>query len=167
MTDFNKISLILLFASLSQVTASCQCPSSWIPWGQHCYRFELGNHASWSDAESKCVAWGSFGRQSHLASIHSKQEQAFIYEVFRLGMLQEPRGDWTPLLWIGLRVATTHEDLSWTDGSDVDFLNWYQGEPNNIGNTGAEVSHGIGKDGRWADAPNPHRQSPFVCKMPE
>lgn len=123
--------------------------------------------ASWKDAEAKCCALGSDGRDSHLASIHSKEEQNFIYEVYRLAVRKDIKDAWLPLLWIGLEVGNTQAKLSWTDDSCVNYLNWYPGEPNNDPNTGVEISDGIGKNGGWADAPDPYRQNHYVCKMPQ
>ncbi|KAJ8023801.1 Echinoidin [Holothuria leucospilota] len=168
MASFNSFCLIVLVASLQQITTADRCPPSWISWGHHCYRFELTNKAVWDAAEANCTECGLPGRPSHLVSIHSKEEQNFLYEVFRLAVREkEQQNAWDPSFYIGLLVGKTETDLSWSDGSRVDYRHWYRGEePNNFPNSGGEISNGIGLVGRWIDsyAPNTFARY-YACKM--
>lgn len=165
MIAFNKLFLIAFVASLQHITAD-RCPTSWISWGHHCYRFELEEKATWNDAEGRCVSLGSEGRPSHLASVHSKEEQNFLYEVFHLSTQKETISDWDPRAFIGLLVGNSATDLSWTDGSCVDYVNWYRGnEPNGFPNSAAQISDGNGKLGRWCDQVSHPRTFYYICKM--
>ena len=93
-------------------------------------------------ASADCLA--SYG--GSLASIHSETENTAVYE---LNPTLEAR-------WIGLYEASDVEDVfSWTDGTNVTYTNWQDGEPNNfLGNpekcgvmhklSGADVAAGPG-----------------------
>ncbi|KAJ8030223.1 Snaclec 1 [Holothuria leucospilota] len=169
MAAFNKILFSLLVASLQQITTADVCPVTWIPWGRSCYRFEINDEQklTWENAEDRC---NHLGRRSHLASIHSAEEQEFIYEVFSLRFRScgTPEYDnwWQPTLYIGLRVGYKSSDLSWSDGSRVDYKNWFQGEPNNFPNSAGQVSAGELTGGRWVDAARPNSYADYyVCKM--
>ncbi|KAJ8023810.1 Lectin 1 [Holothuria leucospilota] len=173
MASLNVLFLIVLVASLQQITTADRCPGRWISWGHHCYRFVLEQMANWNNAEHRCRGLGLPGRPSHLASIHSKEEQNFLYEVFRLAVrevgFQEPRRIWDPRLFIGLVVRQSANDLSWSDGSCVDYQNWFRGnEPNNYPQSGAQITDGNGKNGHWCDEGQlNNRQFHYVCKMPQ
>tara|TARA_B100000614_G_scaffold251995_1_gene264137 strand:- start:314 stop:820 length:507 start_codon:yes stop_codon:yes gene_type:complete len=107
-------------------------------------------------ASADCLA--SYG--GSLASIHSETENTAVYE---LNPTLEAR-------WIGLYEASDVEDVfSWTDGTNVTYTNWQDGEPNNfLGNpekcgvmhklSGADVAAGT-----WNDV-ECDSTAPYVCK---
>ena len=87
-----------------------------------CYYFVLNGANTWNDAHRNCLAKG-FG--SGLASIHSEVEMNKITEEL------QKHGK---AAWIGLfTTVNDNRNFYWTDNSAVDFLNWNDGEPNNIG----------------------------------
>eukprot|EP01047_Picozoa_sp_COSAG01_P035163 COSAG01_NODE_2677_length_7264_cov_2.780321_7_plen_736_part_00 len=106
---------------------------------------------SWRDAVTFC----SSGRYSGLASIHSYKEQRDAHDA----CLNAPLANGTTnkgnphACWIGLNddnLLGQHEgQFAWQDGTDVDYVNWYPGEPNDWGNpqtaSTSGSSHGKGK----------------------
>ncbi|CAG0890178.1 unnamed protein product [Cyprideis torosa] len=54
--------------------SATRCPLGWSYFGSKCYRFETTTQ-SFQSAEDTCVA---FGNGSHLASVHSQEENDFI-----------------------------------------------------------------------------------------
>uniref|UniRef100_A0A914WLM7 C-type lectin domain-containing protein n=1 Tax=Plectus sambesii TaxID=2011161 RepID=A0A914WLM7_9BILA len=88
-----------------------------------CYKvfFEL---VTWLEAETKCRNNGT-----QLISIHSEQENEIIAGLIQGQKTSNASEDHT---WIGLRITDNGENWTWSDGSGVDFLNWADGEPNNM-----------------------------------
>ena len=89
---------------------------------------------NFSAAEAWCVEQGS-----HLASIHSDWENEVAYT--KCG------GE----CWIGLECIDKDQyDYEWMDGSDWDYTNWNEGEPNNWQNTDEDCVH-LYSNGEWND----------------
>ena len=63
--------------------------------------------------------------------------------------------------WIGFDRVDKN-NYQWTDGSPVDFTNWWPGEPNNFNNN--EQCAQIRRDGRWNDAAC-HSNLGWMCKI--
>uniref|UniRef100_A0A914ELV0 C-type lectin domain-containing protein n=1 Tax=Acrobeloides nanus TaxID=290746 RepID=A0A914ELV0_9BILA len=76
------------------------------------------HNKAWQDAENYCKTFGA-----HLTSIHSVQENIFIYEFSTAG-ITVAAGAWTDEVWIGFNDLTNVGDYSWSDGSTVDYINW-------------------------------------------
>ncbi|XGW31602.1 hypothetical protein V3C99_010061 [Haemonchus contortus] len=122
--------------------------------------------ATFDEAEAACVAEGG-----HLASIHSQEEDEFIYNISNPHADQKTQSD---LLWIGLRQKNWPKDKkwTWTDGTAVNFINWSRGEPNNLYNaehcvelyTAPIKKHPHTKLKKWNDYRCNTKQSQFVCK---
>ncbi|CAJ0922828.1 unnamed protein product, partial [Mesorhabditis belari] len=98
-------------------------------------------------AEAYCAS-----RKGHLVSVHSQEENDFVQELAKTI-------DSKALFWIGLKRNPNKGDaFEWTDGSSVDFKNWYGSEPDSD-------THALlwGGDGKWGAFPptNPYR---FICK---
>ncbi|KAJ8044852.1 Lectin 1 [Holothuria leucospilota] len=122
-------------------------------------------HVTWEEGEKECNTFQEGGVTGHLVSIHSAAEQSFVYELFK-SLTAAPtttRNPWFPQLNIGLRVEQG-KSLSWSDGSPVDYTNWYSGEPNGW-NAYGQISDGTGKNGLWYDNDNAYLR-PFMCKIP-
>ncbi|CAJ0601278.1 unnamed protein product [Cylicocyclus nassatus] len=97
-------------------------------------------HATFQSAENLCKTLGG-----HLASIHSYNENLFVAELAKSGRQMTDPDIWTQGTWIGLE-RYDHLNWTWTDGTNVDFLLWAPGEPNNF--------EGVQKCGQlW---PDPH-----------
>ncbi|CAJ0952947.1 unnamed protein product, partial [Mesorhabditis belari] len=76
------------------------------------YKF-IDQRMTFDEAEAYCG-----GRKSHLVSIHSQEENDFVWK------LPKNVGS-ESLFWIGLKRNWNKENaFEWTDGSSVDFTNW-------------------------------------------
>jgi hypothetical protein len=62
-------------------------------------------------------------RGGDLASIHSDEDNTIVFDL--------TGGDNTA--WIGLHENVDEETWHWSDGSQLDFTSWRNGEPNNHG----------------------------------
>ncbi|CAJ0599184.1 unnamed protein product [Cylicocyclus nassatus] len=90
---------------------------------------------TFGDAERKCNTFGG-----HLASIHSEKENSIVIEMAKSG-IRLTHNTCCQMTWIGL-VRSDYMNFSasktvkwtWTDGTEVDFLSWYPGGPDNWNN---------------------------------
>ncbi|TAN50104.1 MAG: hypothetical protein EPN21_09695 [Methylococcaceae bacterium] len=71
---------------------------------------------SWKESEAYAVTQGG-----HLVSINSQEEQNFLEETFRSGVVK----------WIGLTDEAIEGTFVWTSGESVIYTNWDRPEPNN------------------------------------
>lgn len=99
--------------------------------------------SNWSDAESKAQQMGG-----HLATIRSSSENTWVTNTFgaKLGL--------TNCLWIGLNDSGLEGSWKWSSGEEISYLNWFDGEPNNFGDSEDfgfiwHVGHQVA--GRWND----------------
>ena len=119
-----------------------QCPPCVIDHlGERSYAFCF-HRRGWEAAEADCVEQGG-----HLASIHSGEEQAWLWT--RAAEVSDDH--W----WVGLDDLATEGHHEWIDGTPVDFLGWAKGEPNNAAGGEDCVTLTSGKGGQWND---------FTCK---
>ncbi|CAG0890179.1 unnamed protein product [Cyprideis torosa] len=91
-----------------------RCPLGWSYFGSKCYRFEPTSRP-FQSAEDTCVA---FGNGSHLASVHSQDENDFIRAIA------------TSFFWLGANDRIAEGTFVNTDGTPFDFWNW-NGQPDN------------------------------------
>jgi len=110
---------------------------------------------SFFDAEDVCQA-----QSSHLTSVLSMEENAFIYSL----------GSPLQATWVGGQLDhAAGSNLSWTDGSSTNFTLWMPNEPNNYLGTEACVAQGLLRSNRlevashWNDVQCASRL-PYVCK---
>ncbi|XP_038550313.1 galactose-specific lectin nattectin-like [Micropterus salmoides] len=97
------------------------CPTGWIPFGQNCFLFQLGE-MDWATAERFCTSLGG-----NLASIQTPEVYAVIRDlIFRSTNSQKAT-------WVGGYDAAKEGVWLWSDGSKWDFKGWAAGEPNNVG----------------------------------
>ncbi|XP_048466500.1 lectin-like [Rhincodon typus] len=94
------------------------CSHGWFYRG-YCYTF-IERLMPWITAEMYCQKLAPGG---HLASIHSKLQNNFIRQLIHEANERDPE------TWIGLNNVFKWESLTWTDGSGVDFTDWYSTNP--------------------------------------
>ncbi|XP_053408184.1 macrophage mannose receptor 1-like [Mercenaria mercenaria] len=119
----------------------------WVTYGEYCYFLGKEESLTWHAAKMYCRNKGST-----LASVHSEEEQRFLFG------LNSKSGD---VSWIGFNDLDLDNRFSWSDGSVVDFIAWASGQPNDI--LGGEKCVPIYTDGTWHDYPCNDRK-PFICK---
>jgi len=110
-----------------------------------CFYVENAQNYTWSEALTACT-----DRGMALASVHSQQEQDFIW-----GFNDEVE------LFIGFNDLAVEDVFVWSDSSPVDYVNWYSGQPNQGTSANCTVMyHG---EGQWGDAPCTLSYG-FVCR---
>ena len=58
------------------------CPQFWLSFNGNCYRY-FGERVTWEAARDRCRDHYSFNGRADLVSIHTEQENAFAYDLFR------------------------------------------------------------------------------------
>ncbi|EPB79801.1 lectin C-type domain protein [Ancylostoma ceylanicum] len=118
--------MIVLFAT-SEGYLRTQCDRSTTNWERlddYEYKvFCLSSYISFAAAERQCKFY-----DAHLVSIHSMKENDFVHELIG------PKLDRLIYSWIGLYRDDVGADWKWTDGSEVDFINWGFHQPDNYNN---------------------------------
>ncbi|XP_055750679.1 galactose-specific lectin nattectin-like [Salvelinus fontinalis] len=93
------------------------CTMGWYDFNGRCYKY-VATRLDWADAESYCVTQGA-----NLASVHSEAEHQFIKILIKMF---DPAEFYT---WIGLSDIVKEGRWMWTDGSKVDFTDWFKSDP--------------------------------------
>mmetsp|Transcript_34185 Transcript_34185/g.79795 ORF Transcript_34185/g.79795 Transcript_34185/m.79795 type:complete len:302 (-) Transcript_34185:125-1030(-) len=94
---------------LSQVYHPGACHAGWSQWDAFCYK-HFWEKKTWFEAEAACR---QFGEGSHLASIHSRAENRFIYTLTN-GLST----------WIGYTDLDQDTHFQWSDNTQDDFSNF-------------------------------------------
>ncbi|XP_061123492.1 lithostathine-1-beta-like [Syngnathus typhle] len=121
------------------------CPKGWTQLDCFCYIYESESR-TFADAESVCNILGG-----NLVSIQNELENAVVLELIRAA------SD-TNQAWIGLNDGVENGDFMWTDGSNVDFINFDGGAAAD----GGDCVEMETDDGEWDDVPCA-TDSPYVC----
>ncbi|CCD67798.1 C-type lectin domain-containing protein [Caenorhabditis elegans] len=145
------------------ITIPSHCPSgyTWFETTDFCYKTTV-QFTNFNDARSACQADGG-----DLASIHSIAENAFLVGLSKAGITNKDK-DWNDDVWIGL--VYQNSKWQWTDGSVVNYVNWGDGEPNNMNKEWwtalvADPHEGKNSEGtRWNNVPQDDQRA-FLCKI--
>nr|ABC87994.1 mannan-binding C-type lectin [Apostichopus japonicus] len=169
-TVFLLVATCMLFVHSSGCTLTA-CPSKWTGFNGKCYRLFAAEHKQFDAAEIACQSaklvdcQGNVLASGHLASVHSQEEQNFLFEMFRSTL--HHTSSWNPQVYIGMKVGSQSNLQSWTDGSSVDYTSWFSGEPNNGPNSRGAIASGLHASGQWADAyVNSKSNFPYICQLP-
>jgi hypothetical protein len=104
--------------NVADVAILIACDVGWKTYDGHCYKFTTSTQ-TWDAGKTLCQAEGA-----DLVSIHSAAEHAFVVEIRPV--------DYD--FYVGLRrITPSSSEWEWSDGTPVDYTNWYPGEPNNAG----------------------------------
>lgn len=109
-------------ASTSSSTASTAAPTTttasiWTKFGESEYLYFAEERVPQARARRSCEALGAY-----LVTINSMKEGVFVSQLEPLG---RPR-------WIGLKRDNSGNFSVWDDGTPVDYLNFYSGQPDNM-----------------------------------
>ncbi|CAJ1449278.1 unnamed protein product [Effrenium voratum] len=109
--DKESVSVAATYDSeqLSQVYHPGACPSGWSQWDAFCYK-HFWDKKTWFEAEAFCR---QYGEGSHLASVHSRAENRFIFAL--TGGLSA---------WIGYTDLDQDTHYKWSDNTQDDFSNF-------------------------------------------
>ena len=94
-----------------------------------------------------------------LAVIKNEQEQKWVFATFGHD------GDKGRSLWIGLHRPYPGAAFMWVDGSKLDYVNWYSGQPDNAG--GDETCVHMWADGNLSGFWNDAVENTTICAVVE
>ncbi|XP_030839209.1 echinoidin-like [Strongylocentrotus purpuratus] len=149
------------------------CPQFWLLFNGNCYRY-FGERVTWLEARARCRDHYSLNGRADLVSIHTEQENAFAYDLFRSSASITPGLGEPPYygVWIGAYQTTEGSTgpFIWSDGSGLDFEQWMIGQPDNYGND-EDCAHLWRRDAEddilqpWNDTPCDKYVMPSICKV--
>ncbi|XP_042295917.1 lectin-like isoform X2 [Sceloporus undulatus] len=119
--------LTFLIHDTSSQTCLCArgfCETGWVQYMNACYKVETVPKI-WTDAEMACQ---SYGWNAHLASIHSTEENDFIFHLMGKP-LDYTKGQ---AYWIGGHDIFKEGTFVWTDGSRFDFQSFPPNQPDGL-----------------------------------
>ncbi|XP_045626872.1 C-type lectin domain family 19 member A isoform X1 [Ursus americanus] len=99
------------------------CPLFWMEFKGHCYRFFPLNK-TWAEADFYCSEFSVGRKSAKLASIHSWEENVFVYDLVNSCVPGIPADIWT-----GLHDHRQEGQFEWTDGSSYDYSYWDGSQP--------------------------------------
>ncbi|KAI4875338.1 hypothetical protein NFI96_022833, partial [Prochilodus magdalenae] len=99
------------------------CPLFWTEFEGHCYRFFPLNR-TWAEADLYCAEFSNGHRSAKLTSIHSWEENVFVYDLVNSRVPGIPTD-----IWIGLHDRRQEGTLEWTDGSPYEYSYWDGNQP--------------------------------------
>ncbi|XP_077993991.1 macrophage mannose receptor 1-like [Glandiceps talaboti] len=131
-----------------------RCSNGWYGYGSYCYFLET-SMMSWIDARDGCRQLGG-----DLVSIHDDGENSFVLSMVLAG----PDGK----VWIGLNDLSRQMSFEWTDGSDVTYTRWSDGQPNNSDGNNEDCANILtdSNAGYWNDGVC-SKDFMSVCKKPK
>ncbi|XP_069046937.1 galactose-specific lectin nattectin-like [Lepisosteus oculatus] len=97
----------------------CPCPPGWLSFGDRYFK-HIGTQKTWADVEIECIKL-----DGNLASVHSEEENTFL-----LQLINSIKASYT---WIGGSDSEKEGTWLWSDGSQLDFTKWGNGQPDNYG----------------------------------
>ncbi|MGH0124212.1 UNVERIFIED_CONTAM: hypothetical protein FKN15_024641 [Acipenser sinensis] len=99
------------------------CPLFWTEFEGHCYRFFPLNR-TWAEADLYCAEFSNGHKSAKLPSIHSWEENVFVYDLVNSRIPGIPTD-----IWIGLHDRRQEGTLEWTDGSPYEYSYWDGNQP--------------------------------------
>ncbi|XP_053107195.1 lectin-like [Hemicordylus capensis] len=97
------------------------CAVGWIQFQNACYKTVM-ERKNWTDAEIACQ---SHGRNAHLASIHSAEENDFVFNLMGKPMDHKKNEAY----WIGGHDLFKEGRFMWTDGSEFNYQSFIPKQP--------------------------------------
>ncbi|KAL0992597.1 hypothetical protein UPYG_G00095540, partial [Umbra pygmaea] len=151
---------------LLQPGLSATCPLFWTEFEGHCYRFFPWNR-TWAEADMYCAEFSNGHKSAKLTSIHSWEENVFVYDLVNSRIPGIPTD-----IWIGLHDRRQEGTLEWTDGSNYDYNYWDGNQPDDgihripVEEDCVEIWYRQHSALRSWNDNGCDKSFPFVCKIP-
>ncbi|KAB1263183.1 C-type lectin domain family 19 member A [Camelus dromedarius] len=116
-------SVFCLPPAMPELSQASPCPLFWMEFKGHCYRFFPLNK-TWAEADFYCSEFSIGQKSAKLASIHSWEENVFVYDLVNSCVPGIPADIWT-----GLHDHRQEGQFEWTDGSSYDYSYWDGSQP--------------------------------------
>lgn len=169
-----NVVICLCLGAMPETVESIRCPFPWTAFKSACYRY-ISTEATWNGARQICSELTNSNGYTtpRLASIHSKDENDFLYNYWVFSRNEIPpyviynSNTEYPGVFIGLNDVQTEGTFRYTDGTPYDFSNFLPGEPNNCcgGEDAVHFWDGPGHFGGWNDLAVDTWTFPSFCKM--
>ncbi|XP_040491201.1 C-type lectin domain family 19 member A [Ursus maritimus] len=151
--------------AMPELPRASLCPLFWMEFKGHCYRFFPLNK-TWAEADFYCSEFSVGRKSAKLASIHSWEENVFVYDLVNSCVPGIPADIWT-----GLHDHRQEGQFEWTDGSSYDYSYWDGSQPDDGVHADPEEEDCVQIWYRptsalrsWNDNTCNHK-FPFVCKI--
>ncbi|XP_077068795.1 C-type lectin domain family 19 member A [Siphateles boraxobius] len=151
---------------LSDSNQPVTCPLFWTEFEGYCYRFFPLNR-TWAEADLYCAEFSNGHKSAKLTSIHSWEENVFVYDLVNSRVPGIPTD-----IWIGLHDRRQEGTMEWTDGSPYEYNYWDGNQPDDGIHRIPEEEDCVEIWYRqnsalrsWNDN-NCDKAFPFVCKIP-
>ncbi|XP_063788449.1 C-type lectin domain family 19 member A [Pseudophryne corroboree] len=156
---------IKLSQAFTDVGQSFECPLFWTEYSGNCYRFFPMNK-TWAEADFYCAEFSLGKTSAKLASIHSWDENIFVFDLVNSQVPGIPTD-----IWIGLSDRRQEGEFEWTDGTAHDYSYWDGNQPDDASNSSPEDEDCVQIWYRYYSALRSwndnscNREFPFVCKV--
>ncbi|KAI2666291.1 C-type lectin domain family 19 member A [Labeo rohita] len=141
---------------LSDSNQPVTCPLFWTEFEGYCYRFFPLNR-TWAEADLYCAEFSNGHKSAKLTSIHSWEENVFVYDLVNSRVPGIPTD-----IWIGLHDRRQEGTMEWTDGSSYEYSYWDGNQPDDGIHRIPEEEDSLRS---WNDN-SCDKAFPFVCKIP-
>ncbi|XP_010902682.2 C-type lectin domain family 19 member A [Esox lucius] len=142
------------------------CPLFWTEFEGHCYRF-FPRNSTWAEADLYCSEFSNGHRSAKLSSIHSWEENMFVYDLVNSRIPGIPTD-----IWIGLHDRRQEGTLEWSDGSSYEYSYWDGNQPDDgihslpVKEDCVEIWYRQHSALRSWNDNSCDKAFPFVCKIP-
>ncbi|KAJ7992063.1 hypothetical protein DPEC_G00274680 [Dallia pectoralis] len=142
------------------------CPLFWTEFDGHCYRF-FPRNSTWAEADLYCSEFSNGFRSAKLSSIHSWEENVFVYDLVNSRISGIPTD-----IWIGLHDRRQEGTLEWSDGSTYKYSYWDGNQPDDgihslpVKEDCVEIWYRQHSALRSWNDNSCDKAFPFVCKLP-
>ncbi|XP_078237374.1 synaptotagmin-17 isoform X3 [Pogona vitticeps] len=156
----------LVFTALPESILSYSCPLFWTEYEGHCYRYFPINK-TWAEADLYCAEFSIGLKSAKLVSIHSWEENVFVYDLVNSRVPGIPTD-----IWMGLNDLRQESNYEWTDGSLYDYNYWDGNQPDDGIHSKPEDEDCVQIWYRYSSALRSwndnscSKEFPFVCKIP-
>ncbi|XP_036401558.1 lymphocyte antigen 75 [Megalops cyprinoides] len=153
-------------AELPPEHSKVKCPHkangpNWIPFGSHCYTFQLAASRWDSYAKNVRETCKNLDPDAEILTIRNETENEFVRQQF------QHFKDLADFVWVGVFNDSTDNKLKWYDGTYVQYSNWKDGRPNVTDSFMA----GLNAEGLWELVKNQRYYARFrqltivACKL--